>query len=228
MAITSPTKIGENSGTSSATNVVTTSVAHNAGDPISVHVVSSTAVVSVSGVADSAGNSYSLAKRTSATTVVTDHWVSSGAIALASGGTVTVTFSGAVNSMCQVLKSGGHGTAKDSEASATAANSGPVTVGITTVATSTIIYATTGLIVPSGGTADTFADAWANYTPFQHPTASLRLIVQSLIKTSAGATTYSDLTVGTGVTRWVVEVVAFAELVPGGVAGMLPLLGSGS
>lgn len=227
MAITSPTKIGENSGTSSATNVVTTSVAHNAGDPISVHVVSSSAIASVSGVADSAGNSYSLARRTAAV-VVTDHWVSNGAIALASGGTVTVTFTAALNSMCQVLKSGGHGTAKDSEASATAGNSGPVTVDITTVATNTIIYATTALAVPSGGTADTFADAWANYTPFQHPTASLRLIVQSLIKTSAGATTYSDLTVGTGVTRWVVEVVAFAELVPGGVAGMLPLLGSGS
>lgn len=225
MAITAPTKIGEGTGTTSTTCVITTSVAHSAGEPIAVHFLYSSSLKTAS-VTDSAGNSYSQSKRTaSGASIVIEDWISNGANALASGQTVTITFTGSVSSCAQAIKSGNHSTTKDNEATATNTTGTP-SVNFTSVGDPVLLYAATALAITPGSTA--FSDGWSNYGALSHPTLNLRLIVQSLIKTPAGAGTYADIaSLATVMTRWVTNVVGYAETVPPSGVKLLTMMDCG-
>src|SRR5688572_5181073 len=82
----------EAEGFGAQTTVITTTVAHNAGEPI---VVAIATAKTISGVTDSAGNTYSVIVSTaSGGGEVLEQYRSSGANALASGGTITISTGG--------------------------------------------------------------------------------------------------------------------------------------
>jgi hypothetical protein len=102
MAIGTPTGLGSayRTGAASAgqtTDVLTTGASSAAGSLIVVFVmILSNTLRTVASMTDSAGNTYSLARRTTdSTTCTVEIWYCANAAALAAGGTITATYSGA-------------------------------------------------------------------------------------------------------------------------------------
>lgn len=173
MAIGTPTTLGSATGTDTgATRVITTSAAHSAGEEIIVACFHGTSGFTVTSVADSAGNTYTLigSQFTTAAptgnTTCTAIYRSAGTNALASGQTITVTWSSSIfsNRAAAALKCSGVDDSIDagpSTASDTAfPTSAPGSVSVTTTAANCLMIGVHG---NSTGTANTPNGSWGEH-----------------------------------------------------------------
>lgn len=198
--------VSDTAGGGSDSSVLTTSANHAAGDPIVVFVVCANARTPATTMSDSAGNTYTRAILVTQTSVRVAIYVSSGAVALASGGTMTVVTSGIGAGEVNMSAIDIH--AYRGVAEATGSNtgaSGEPSVSLTTVVPRTIALACIGQVSGLSGVYDGDAD----WTPLAGIDATtLIMAVAYRVKTSAGADTW-DPTTGLSV-AWAAGAVSLA------------------
>lgn len=212
MAISKIASLGSGECTASGSLVLTTTAAHTAGDQIVVGFAAISNAANITGVVDSAGNTYTRKrKRTGGTNGNVDTWVSNGVNALASGGTITATFSLAATAVAIAHSARKHLVATlDSSNDATNTTGNPDCTN-TTIAASTISYVFVGLTTSGAGSADVLTETWSDGGVKGHSTANLRIACQYQINTSAGAHDFTGFVNGGTVIRWVTVLVAFEE-----------------
>ena len=212
MTISTPVQIGATAnGTSATTLVITTTTASPAGAAIIVAIGFANFATTVTGVTDSAGNTYTIGTLASGTNTRGYFAFSANTLALASSGTITITFAGAVTikGACAVSVVGLSSAPADTEgAGATGTSTAPT---ITSAALSQPDEIVFGLTVINNGFTDTFTED-GNFTSDTVAKAS-GIAVRSAyqIVSATTAVTYAP-TLGTSRT-WVTQIKSFKAAV---------------
>lgn len=230
MAFASVQSLGSNSSSSATSLAITTAVTHTAGNKIVVWVAWGVNTRTLTSVSDSAGNTYTVLHSRLLSGKCCAVAISNGTNALASGGTITATLSGASITglmLCAREFSGGSVTedtgaetdnngASSTDATATfnpsQANELAV-ASIASVSTAAGDYAT-----PSG---------WTNSHDFKCTGQSLCLRADYAINLATGSRT--DTWVGTLKNSWTVSLSSLLVAAPGsGSDNLLPLMNVGA
>ena len=212
MTISTPVQIGATAnGTSATTLVITTTTASPAGAAIIVAIGFANFATTVTGVTDSAGNTYTIGTLATGTATRGYFAFSANTLALASSGTITITFAVAVTikGACAVSVVGLSSAPADTEgAGATGTSTAPT---ITSAALSQPDEIVFGLTVINNGFTDTFTED-GNFTSDTVAKVS-GIAVRSAyqIVSAKTAVTYAP-TLGT-IRTWVAQIKSFKAAV---------------
>lgn len=223
MAITYGAELGNGESAGSTTVAITTSAAHTAGQRIVLHVGYTGNTRTLSSLTDSAGNTYTRTLRKAITGAVIEGFVSDGALALNSGGTITAVYSGTSLAMVMLANTDNGALATfDATIDSSATLSTAVSDTLATVANKTIVYSGT-----AAGLSGLTGDSTYNGAPFTlirelvHSVQALRIIVEYAILSTQSTQNYSaTLQVAS---NWANTMHSRAELASGTLT--LPVLG---
>jgi len=222
--------LGTNSASSSATVVITTAVTHTAGNKIFVWIAWGLVTRSVSGVTDSAGNTYSPVDTQAFQTGKNGSlYVSTGSTALASGGTITVTLSGSSTSgvmACAGEFSGGSTTIDGNVHTTGLSTTDPSLsgLGLSLSASNELCVANIVTISAAPGDYSSSPAGWSNLYDFKCTGQNMCIRADYAIGLSAGAR--SDAWSGTLKNSWTLNVGALAIASAAAPGGQMPCFGA--